>query len=56
MTAEITTFEKHPVIALKYKDKNGTERRFSFGVKKAKLVLENLDDIRSFVETNGGQP
>jgi hypothetical protein len=49
--AEVTTFKEHPVIALVYKDANGVERRFSFGKKKAKLILAHVDDIRVFVET-----
>ncbi len=31
----------------------GTKYPFSFGLNKAKMVLENLDAIRKFVETNG---
>ncbi len=57
MPAVIDKFEGHPIVALLYKDKNGTERKFSFGLVKAKLILEpeNLDAIRVFVATDGGQ-
>lgn len=46
-------FNGHPVITLKDEydlehDKSG----FSFGLKKARLVLEHLGAIRDFVESN----
>lgn len=31
----------------------GTKYPFSFGLSKAKMILDNLDAIRKFVETNG---
>ena len=31
----------------------GSKFTFSFGLGKAKLILENLDSIKKFVETNG---
>jgi hypothetical protein len=52
MPAQIGEYRKHPVISLLSKDVHGVERKFSFGLKKAKLILENLDDIRVFVETS----
>jgi hypothetical protein len=55
MPAEIGKYKGHEVISLLSKDeKSGIERRFSFGRKKAKLILENIDDIRVFVETDVG--
>lgn len=54
MTASIGKFNGFPVVVLDYKDSKGVERKFSFGLVKAKLVLEHIDDIRVFVETQGG--
>jgi hypothetical protein len=48
MTAEIGKYKGHEVISLVYKDVNGVERRFSFGRKKAQLILANLEDITIF--------
>jgi hypothetical protein len=31
----------------------GAKFTFSFGLSKAKLILENIDAIKTFVETNG---
>lgn len=41
----IGEFHDHPVLSLP----NGSRHGFSFGLSKAKLLLEHLDDIRSFV-------
>lgn len=45
--AEISEYKGNPVLTLK----NDPDDRypFTFGVKKAKLLLEHLDDIRKFV-------
>ena len=54
MSVEIGTFEKdgkkYPTIQLK----NGDESKFgfTFGLSKAKLILDHLEDIRQFVEDN----
>jgi hypothetical protein len=50
MVAQVGKYKGHEVISLISKDVNGVERRFSFGRKKARLILENIDDIRSFAE------
>ena len=50
--AEIGTYKGHEVITLFFPkdEKTGIQRRFSFGRKKAELILENIEDIRVFVE------
>lgn len=55
MKPSIERFNGYPVITLPYRDSKGVERKFSFGLVKAKLVLEAIDDIRVFVETEGGR-
>jgi hypothetical protein len=53
MVAEVSSYKGHRVLTLLFpKDpKTQIQRRFSFGLKKAQLILDNLDDIRVFVET-----
>jgi hypothetical protein len=47
---ERTEFKGKPVITLK---RNPDDQfPFSFGVSKAKLIIENLDEIKKFVEEN----
>lgn len=55
MTVTFGKLNGYPVMHLEYKDKNGVERQFSFGLVKAKLILENLSDIEVFVKTEGGE-
>lgn len=50
MPAKIGKFKGHNVISLVSKDADGKERLFTFGLKKARLIMENLDDIKVFVE------
>ena len=56
MSATISTFEKNgksfPTITLK----NSEDEKFpfSFGATKARLILKHLDEIKKFVEENGG--
>jgi len=45
MTATLTEYKGHPIINLP----NGN-RDFSFGLAKAKTILEHIEDIRRFVE------
>lgn len=47
---EESEYKGNPVLILK----NNEEDRypFTFGVKKAKLMLEHIDDIKKFVEKN----
>lgn len=48
MYAETSEYKGHPVITLKNKkeDKYG----FSFGRRKAEMILESIEEIKKFVE------
>jgi len=50
MVVEITEFKGSPVISLKRneEDKYG----LTFGIRKAKLVIEHIDDIKKFISEN----
>ena len=50
MIAERTEFKGRPVLVLK----RGEEEKFpfSFGLTKAKMILENIEEIKKFVEEN----
>lgn len=53
MPVKYEEFKGHPMIALlKYED---DEYPFKFGVGKAKLILENIDAIKEFVEENDNE-
>ena len=58
MSAEISTFQKNdktfPVIVLKRDVEGKKTFPFQFGVGKAKLILEHLEDIKNFVKQYGG--
>jgi len=45
---ERSEFKGKPILVIK-RDEND-QYPFSFGLSKAKLILDNLDEIRSFVE------
>lgn len=47
--AEIQEFKGNKVLCLNPESKF----TFTFGVAKAKMILENIDVIKKFVETNG---
>ena len=47
---ERTEFKGKPVLTLKRSEED--QFPFSFGVSKAKLILENFDEIKKFVEEN----
>lgn len=47
MVTEISEFKGRPVIVLKRSDDD--KYPFSFGVSKAKLVVENLEAIKKFI-------
>jgi hypothetical protein len=53
MATKIGEYKGHKTLALL---ENGVDYEkyppFSFGVKKAKLILDNLEDIKKFVEEN----
>lgn len=46
---EISEYKGNKLICLN----PGSKFTFSFGLGKAKMILENLDAIKKFVETNG---
>ena len=54
MSATVSEFEKggkkYPTIGLKADE--ASKYSFTFGVNKARLILENLDDIKQFVKEN----
>ena len=47
---EKSEFKGKPIIVIK-RDEND-KYPFSFGLSKAKLILENLDEIKKFIEEN----
>jgi len=54
MTTEIGEFKGNKTISLlsESDDKSKGFYPFTFGVNKAKLIVENFDDIKKFVEDN----
>jgi len=50
MPVEFEEYNGNPVIVLK-KDENDAYP-FRFGLRKAQLILENIDEIKKFVEKN----
>jgi hypothetical protein len=57
MVVKLGEFKGNNVISLLKESKDGEEDKFpfTFGLNKAKLILENLDDIKKFVEENSRQ-
>jgi hypothetical protein len=53
MPVKIGEYKGHPTISL-LKDEEDM-RPFTFGLGKAKLIIDNLDEIKKFVEENGSQ-
>ncbi|MFI5211241.1 MAG: hypothetical protein ACHQIH_00015 [Ignavibacteria bacterium] len=52
---EISEYKGNKLICLN----PGSKFTFSFGLAKAKMIIENLDSIKKFIETNGescGEP
>ena len=49
---EESEFKGNPMLVLKNDEED--KYPFQFGVKKAKLVLENIEEIKKFVAKNGG--
>jgi hypothetical protein len=47
---EKTEFKGKPVLILKRNEED--KYPFSFGLSKARLILENVDEIKKFVEEN----
>lgn len=54
MPAERTEFKGKPVLTLK-RDEND-RYPFSFGVSKAKMIIEYLDEIKKFLADNDKEP
>ncbi len=50
MTIEIEEYNGNPIISLK-RDKNDNYP-FRFGLRKAQLILENIDEIKKFVKNH----
>ena len=48
MVFETDTYKGNPIICLRENDTDS--RRFQFGVKKAKLILQHVKDIEKFVK------
>lgn len=44
-------YQGKPVISIYIKDEND-KYPFSFGLSKAKLIIENIEEIKKFVEDN----
>jgi hypothetical protein len=51
--AKVGEYKGNPVISL-FRDEDD-RFPFTFGLSKAKLILENIDEIRKFVETHKGE-
>jgi len=47
-----TEFKGHKMI--QFKESVDDKYGLSFGLKKAKIILEHIEDIKKFVEENGG--
>ena len=50
MPVERSTFKNNPVITLK--ENESDQYGFTFGIKKAKLILEYIEEIQAFVDEN----
>jgi hypothetical protein len=53
MLVEKAEFKGNPIIKLKSNEDD--QYPFSFGLRKAKLVLQNVEEIKKFVEENDKQ-
>ncbi len=52
MTAERSEYKGRPILVLK---RNEDEKfPFSFGLTKARMILENIEEIKKFVKENEG--
>ena len=53
MATKIGEYKGNKIITLVEKGSEMSDRYpFSFGLKKAKLILENIEDIKKFVDEN----
>ncbi len=50
---ERSEFKGKPMLIIKRSEDD--KYPFSFGISKAKLILENIEEIKKFVEENSGQ-
>lgn len=61
MVASESEFKGHPTLNLKDEEAEGYPTSITFGVSKARLILEHISDIEEFVkkhtdiESNGGE-
>ena len=51
MSVSYETYKNHPMIVLKKQEDD--KYPFKFGLNKAKLVLDHIEEIRQFVESEG---
>ena len=52
MATKIGEYKGHKMIILTEEGNESDKYPFSFGVKKAKLILDNIEEIKKFVEEN----
>ncbi len=52
MVSKIGEYKGSKTISLSEQEASDKYPPFSFGVKKAKLILEHIEDIKKFVEEN----
>ena len=50
--AELSEYKGNSLLVLKASA--DTKYPFQFGVSKARLILQHIDDIKAFVDSNGG--
>ncbi|MFA5119312.1 MAG: hypothetical protein WC695_10805 [Candidatus Omnitrophota bacterium] len=54
MIIERSEYKGKPLIVIKRDEED--KYPFSFGLSKAKMILENIDEIKKFVEENDKKP
>lgn len=50
MTSKVTNYNGHPILNLEQETQYGYTTTISFGIAKAKLILEHLNEIKDFLE------
>lgn len=50
MTSKVTYYNEHPVLNLEQETQYGYTLTIAFGIGKARLILEHLNDIKEFLE------
>lgn len=48
MVCETDTFKGNPILCLR--EFEDDTRRFQFGIKKAQLIVQHIDDIKKFIK------